>query len=570
MKIHTLLLLTLATLACGKKPSTVVRTVSADQFPTSPDFERGEYYNSAGNSDSAFIYFNKVTKESKDSFLNGMAYAYMSNIQQDAGDFYGVQETALIGINLLKEDSLLHRYSLGSLYNNLGRSNVGLKKYDEAIENYHSAIKIQPDKTFQDTYRNNIAVALREQGRYKEALDSLLAIKLAPTDDQRSIARITTNRASLRWKVDPSSNPLPELHYALGLRIQENDYYGITASYNHLAAYYQEYNADSALYYAGKMYSVAQKTNSSDDQLEALKRMITLSPAAISKQLFQVYQRLRDSVQITQNAAKSQFAFIRYDSEKNKSDNSLLREENAQKKLQILQQRIVTYGAILSAVVVVGFAIWRYRKKRQQTRLEAQAAIRENQLKISQKIHDNVANGLYRVMTEIEHVETIDRESLLDKIEDLYERSRDISYDQVDKEKDTTLHISQLLTSFATPDTKISVVGNKEELWKDIPSMIVKELEQVLQELMVNMKKHSSARHVVLHFSKTDNHLSINYKDDGQGFPSNFRKGNGLKSTGIRINRIGGEITFAEQTANGAAINILIPILSNDQKSINS
>ncbi|MGN6293928.1 MAG: ATP-binding protein [Chitinophagaceae bacterium] len=570
MKVHSLLLITLIACACEKKQSPVVRTISADQFPTSPDLQRGEYYNSVGKNDSAFIYFNKVAKESKDSFLTGMAYSYMSNIQQDAGDFYGAQETAVAGIKLLSEDSFFHRYSIGSLYNNLGRSNVGLKKYDEAIDNYHSAIKIQPYQPFQDMYRNNIAVALREKGKYKEALDSLLTIKLNPEEDKRAFARMTTNLASLRWKVDPGFNPLPDLHNALHLRIQENDDYGVTASYNHLAAYYQKSNIDSALFYAKKMYAIAQKTNSSDDQLDALKKLIALSPASKSKQLFEVYQGLRDSVQITQNAAKSQFAFIRYESEKNKADNLLLQKENAQKKLEILRQSLFTYGSMLSAALIVGLAIWRYRKKKRQARLEAEAAIRENELRISQKIHDVVANGLYRVMSEIEHVESIDKEPLLDKIEHLYERSRDISYESIEKQNETSKQIHQIITPFATPNTKISVVGNKEELWKGVPSMIVKELEQVIQELMVNMKKHSDARHVVLHFSRSDNRLKIAYKDDGRGFPSNFIKGNGLKSTGNRINQIGGEITFATETAKGAEIKIVIPILSNDQKSINS
>ncbi len=568
MKIQPLLLTAFIFGACEKKQSVLIQIT---QNHTSPEYRKAEYYyDSTDKRDSAFLYFYNVSKNLTDSVLAANAYAYMAIIQQDVGDFVGVQESALAGLQLLNEDSLEQKYSMGSLYNILGRSNVGLRNYDQAIGYYNQAIKVVPDLNYQNTYRNNVAVALREKGSYKEALDSLLSIPVSKDEDKRSFARRTTNIASLKWKIDSNYNPLPDLHTALKARLEDNDKYGVTASYNHLSNYYRAINTDSALYFSKKMYASALETNGTDDQLEALRKLIALSPPVDSKNLFKIYQNLNDSVQFAQNAAKNQYAVIRFETEKRKKENLLLQEENAQKKLQILRQRILTYGSISVALLIVTLAIWRYRKKRQQTRIEAQAAIKENQLKISQKIHDNVANGLYRVMTEIEHVETIDRESLLDKIEDLYERSRDISYDQVDKEKDTTLHISQLLTSFATPDTKISVVGNKEELWKDIPSMIVKELEQVLQELMVNMKKHSSARYVVLHFSKTDNHLSINYKDDGQGFPSNFRKGNGLKSTGIRINRIGGEITFAEQTANGAAINILIPILSNDQKSINS
>lgn len=562
-----LLLIVLIAFACVKKQSPTHPTA---QFPTSADFRKGEYlFDSTDKKDSAFIYFNEVTKNSKDSFLMAMAYAYMAEIQQEVGDFYGAQESALAGIQLLNKDSL-QQYCMASLYNNLGRSNVGLKNYKAAIDYYNLAIKAQPYKGYQNIYLNNIAVALREKGDYKEALDTFLSIEMRQDEDKKAFARRTTNLASLKWKVDRSFNPLPDLHKALSIRMQEKDDIGVTASYNHLLDYYQVNNADSALYYAKRMYAVAQKTNSADDQLDALRKLILLAPPPESKQLFKCYQHLSDSVETTQNAAKNQFAVIRYESEKSKAENLLLQEDNAQKELQILRQRVVVYGSILIAVLIVSIAVWRYRKKKQQMKLEAQAAIQENQLRISQKIHDNVANELYRIMSEIEHVEILDKESLLDKIEALYERSRDISYDPVEKENDTTDRISQLLTLFATPTTKISVVGNQEELWKGIPSMIVKELEQVLQELMVNMKKHSGARHVVLHFSKSDDHLEIAYKDDGQGFPSNFRKGNGLKSTGNRINQIGGQIIFAVETANGAAINILIPILSNDQKSISS
>lgn len=498
-----------------------------------------------------------------------LSYGYMAEIQQEAGDFFGVQETALAGIKLLNQDSL-QQYCLASIYNNVARSYAGLKNYDEAIRYYSLAIRVQPYKEYQNIYLNNLAVAYREMDSLEQALNVLQSIKAGPDEVKKDFARRTTNLASLRWKIDHNFNPLPDLHNALQIRMEENDESGIAASYNHLSAYYLATNIDSALYYAKKMYTIAGKTNSPDGQLDALRKMIALAPISASRKLFQVYERLRDSVQIAQNAAKNQFAFIRYDSEKNKKENLQLQKENAQRQLQLLRQSIFTYGSILSALLIVSLVIWRYRKKRQQNRLEAQTAIRENQLKISQKIHDVVANGLYRVMSEIEHIEIIDKEPLLDKIEDLYERSRDISYNPVDKENDPSLQISQLITSFSTPTTKISVVGNKEELWKEVPSMIVKELEQVLQELMVNMKKHSGARHVVINFSKAGNELIIAYKDDGQGFPSNFEKGNGLKSTGNRINQIGGQITFAEKTASGAAVKILIPILSNDQKSIDS
>lgn len=569
MKILLRVLLLISICACGKqKPSA---KTSIPNTIALADYKKGEYYyDSTDHKDSAFIYFFNATKAGTDSPLIAQAFAYMALIQQAAGDFLGAQESALEGIKISREHKAPDPYTLSSLYNTMGVCYVGLKNYTEAIKFYKLAAEIPQDPRNINIYRNNIAVALRDAGQLKEALDSFLAIPAADNESKRDFARRITNIASLKWRTDPRFNPLPDLHQALNLRMQERNKGDIIAAYNHLAAYYQASMKDSALYYARKMYSLAQENNNPDDQLDALEKLISLASTPESQNFFEIYQHLRDSVIITQNAAKNQFAFIRYESEKSKAENLLLQEENARKELQILRQQITVYGSIGLAIAIVVLVIWRYQRKRRQTKLEAEARIRDNQLKISQKIHDIVANGLYRIMSELEHTPEINKENLLDKIEELYERSRDISYDSITKKNVTATHINELLTSFATPDTKISVVGNKEELWNSIPPMIVKELEPVLQELMVNMKKHSNARHVVLHFTKSREQLVIHYKDDGRGFPPNFNKGNGLTSTGNRIKQINGQITFAEETANGAIIEILIPILSNDQKSINS
>jgi signal transduction histidine kinase len=567
MKVQLLCLIALVACSCVKRETKKSLTT---QYPTSPDYEKARHFDSIGRKDSAYFYYNNVTQNSKDSFLAALSYYFMAEIEQNAGDFIGVQESALAGLKLVNKDSSQQYACIASLNNIIGRSYLGLKYFDDAIKYYKYALEIQPYEVYKDIYRNNIAVALRDKGNYIEALQTFDSIKVQPNESSSEFARRTTNLASLRWKADKSFNPIPELHKALDIRLHLKDEVDITSSYNHLADYYLTSNNDSALFYAKKMYALAQKTNSTDDQIDALRKLTSMAARPEFRLLLSRYQFLSDSMQIAQSRAKSQFAVIRYESEKSKSENLVLREDNTQKKLQILRQRVFVLGSILLATLIVGGAIWKYRKKRQQVELDSQTAIRENQLKLSQKVHDTVANGLYRMMSEIEHAKTIEKESLLDRIEELYERSRDISYEPIETGKNTARQINQVITAFATSNTKVSVVGNQNNLWADIPSAIVKELEPVLQELMVNMKKHSGARHVVLQFAKSDGRLIIFYKDDGRGFQPNFYKGNGLTSTGNRINQIGGQITFANETANGAEIKIIVPITINDQKSLNS
>lgn len=504
--------------------------------------------------------YNEVTETSNDSLLIAMAYAYMAIIQHEAGDFIGAQESAMAGIPLLDEQDTLHHYCITSLYNTLGRSNVGLKNYDAAISNFKKSLLFQTDETNRNTHRNNIGVALRNKGDYRAALEMFNSIEALPDEPMDVKARRITNTASVRWRVDSSYNPLPDLYAALDMRLREKDRDGATASYRHLSDYFQARNHDSALHYARKMYEYSLQTRDVDDQATALRKLTSLAPLPETKSLFTRYDFLNDSLRSAQNAARNQFAAIRYESEKSKAENIVLQEENAQKKLQILRQQILLFGSIILASIIIAVTILFNRKRRRQLELESKAAIRENELKISQKVHDTVANGLYRIMSEIEHRETIDKEPLLDKIEALYERSRDISYEPVDAVNNTAGRINAVLTSFATPATKVSVVGNQEGIWTDISSTTIKELEQVLQELMVNMKKHSGARNVVLHFTRSQDQLDLTYRDNGRGFGAGFKKANGLTSTENRINQIGGQIIFTDETASGAEIKITVPI----------
>ena len=85
-------------------------------------------------------------------------------------------------------------------------------------------------------------------------------------------------------------------------------------------------------------------------------------------------------------------------------------------------------------------------------------------------------------------------------------------------------------------------------------------MDYILQELMINMKKHSEAKNVVLKFERGEGELRIQYTDDGVGLPADFRYGNGLKSTGNRIYNLGGAIIFDIAKAKGTKINISFPI----------
>ncbi|MGN6416369.1 MAG: tetratricopeptide repeat-containing sensor histidine kinase [Pseudobacter sp.] len=542
MRTLTLLLLTWAIIpvACKEHPKTA-------QPEYEPDYLKGESLFLA-NSDSAFYYLTKVTSESKDSLSIAMSYNLMACIQSDAGDYFGAQESALSALKYLNTQKQSDQYCLMSTYVGLGTSMLNLKYYDDALRYFNLALQINIGESEKNTALNNIALVYKGKNEFAKAVSIYRAIEKQKLK-QDDYARVISNLANASWLNDSGYQAAPELWQAMQIRTSLNDDWGLNASYSHLSDFYTGSNPDSALIYAKKMYAVAQKIKSPSDQVEALEKLIRLSPPASTKQYFFRYQFLNDSIHTARDSARNQFALVRYETEKSKADNLVLQKDNTEKRIQIFSQWIIISGTLLLA----GFLFNRYRKRKQRS-------MKELKLKTSRKVHDIVANGLYGVITELQHKEQIDKDDLLDKIDSLYEQSRDISYEFADLNQDIYESASKMLASFATADTRVVTAGNNKELWNKLKPHARKELEHILKNLMINMKKHSQARNVVIRFEKQNNQLMIRYQDDGIGLPPQFKFGNGLSNTENRISALGGSFTFEKTETKGLRIRIIIPI----------
>jgi len=164
-------------------------------------------------------------------------------------------------------------------------------------------------------------------------------------------------------------------------------------------------------------------------------------------------------------------------------------------------------------------------------------------------------------MNQLEHKVSIEKEPLLDQIESLYEQSRNISYEEITSNNDPfSFRVQHLISPYNTERTRVTAVGNVAALGNRLSVFQKKELELVIEELMVNMKKHSKAHTVVLSFKQEGSEGFIEYSDDGIGFGSHHKFGNGLHHTVNRINAINGEISFEKNGKAGASILIRFPI----------
>lgn len=521
-----------------------------------PDYDRAFEFREKKMPDSAFRYFNQAKDifiKQKDSFGAGKCLVNMAINSIDKGDYFGGQEISLEALNYFKIKNKKHFVYLESSFHELGVASSYLQNYSKAISFYKQSITYAQDSASILITKNSIANAYGKTGDYKKSLaifESILRQKMSDQD----FARTLSNYAFNKWKQNPLYNAKPELLKALRIREKENDAWGQNASYSHLADFNASKQPDIALFYARKMYDVAKKINSPDDQLQSLQKLIKLSPAKKAQYFFGIYEKLNDSVQTARSAAKNQFALIRYETEKSKADNLVLQKDNDGKRYQII---ILVFGIVL--ILVTGTIL--YKKRKQRIELEAQNSIRDNKLKTSQKVHDVVANGLYRIMSKLDNQETLKDNPIINEIEDLYEQSRDLSYE---KPKAKNLYfnerIAELLKTFASDDTKVIIVGNSAQLWEKVTEQAKEEIEHILQELMVNMDKHSQASDVVIRFEQEEQKINIYYSDNGIGISGQVQPNNGLTNTGTRIAAIGGSITFDTNVEKGLKIQISFPV----------
>jgi signal transduction histidine kinase len=104
------------------------------------------------------------------------------------------------------------------------------------------------------------------------------------------------------------------------------------------------------------------------------------------------------------------------------------------------------------------------------------------------------------------------------------------------------------------------LVGNDEVFWIKTSTQVKYETEHILQELMVNMKKHSGASNVVIKFEVREEDVHyIDYTDDGVGIAGDVPYKNGLTNTGNRIKAIHGRLIFGIQTGKGLNIQLSFP-----------
>jgi len=107
-----------------------------------------------------------------------------------------------------------------------------------------------------------------------------------------------------------------------------------------------------------------------------------------------------------------------------------------------------------------------------------------------------------------------------------------------------------------------------------MPQPVCRELARIVQEALVNVRKHSQARQVLVRLGSRNGAWHVLIEDDGRGFDSEHVKGLGLLGIQERVARLGGKCAVHSAPGRGTVLAVEFPfaspVLSEDMRETNS
>ncbi|MEP3211164.1 MAG: hypothetical protein ABJN95_18395 [Maribacter sp.] len=526
------------------------------------------YFDTRQVYDSAFFYYNF----SKTSFLNlqdssqvGRRLMSMGLIQKNQNDFFGSKETLTEAITYMHPEK--DTRFIASCLNAIATNHRKLLNYQDAIKYSVSAIKTTSSKKDRLIYQNNLSTAYIDNQNYEKAIDLLEKISADTLllEIPREYARVIDNLTYGKWLIGSKENTLGNLNTALKFRKDQNDRRGKIASYTHLGEFYSKTNPRKATIYFDSVIQLSKILKIPRAEKDVLKFLMELKPKNVN--LRNRYVFLQDSLYAQELKVKTQFAKYKYDDKLKQESILRLEKENAEKKLEASHQRnqkILYLGGLLFITSVLGLSLFGFKQRtkrlKQNGKVEKLEAIHETETELSRKLHDDHGGKLNQAMLMVQR--DADKSAVLDILESVYDQIRNFSREinTVDTGPDFWKGLKATLVYKKPTEVGMTFDGGKELDWSLVGHQTKTILFKVLQELVINMARHSKANQTVILFKDQNKELFIYYEDDGIGASKEalLRK-NGLQNTEKRIQAIGGSITFDTEDGKGFRAEIRIP-----------
>jgi len=163
--------------------------------------------------------------------------------------------------------------------------------------------------------------------------------------------------------------------------------------------------------------------------------------------------------------------------------------------------------------------------------------------------------------SELGRIQGLLREEVL-KLRELMQQMKSLDVDW-----STLLRFLDETTERFQRETGISARFVSEVDDVEMPQRVCREMARIVQEALVNVRKHSGARHVLVRLITDAGFWLLSIEDDGKGFPFSGRlsqpdldqTGKGPMVIRERVRLIEGELTIESNPGRGSKLEVKVP-----------
>jgi len=213
-------------------------------------------------------------------------------------------------------------------------------------------------------------------------------------------------------------------------------------------------------------------------------------------------------------------------------------------------------------------------------------AILEERNRLAQELHDNVAQTLAylkfkifttsKLLTEGQQAEVQNNlQELKHMIDETYTDVREEIFNlraEVSMDMSFLTMLRQYIAKYKryyNMDIQLAIEMNETHL--EFPPDISQQVVHIIQEALVNVRKHAGKKQAQLRFKQEGPQICISIIDNGQGFEAgtkrNSKKGFGLQIMQERAESVGGTLKINTTPGQGVEIILRLPVFSYPVKS---
>ena len=523
--------------------------------------------------DSSFYYYNKAFPLC-DPNVDSDDYVYtlssIADIQAIYSDYISSEATLTKVLPYLK--NVKNPRIVRNVYSYIANNYYNTYDYKNAILYHIKALKVPGTPFKKSLILTDIALVYIQEKKYQKAADLLeiLASKKIvhnkePDFTDQQHAFILSNLGFCYYNLgNPKALNLYDQSLKTSIRLQDDS--GLIHLYRYFSIFHQKNDPQLAKEFAKKSYEKACFINSATNKANSLAQLVKTCEGNELKKYSLDYIKIIDSIRAGRRKSKNQFAQIKYDFKKDKTENAQLKAQNLENELQLERQKnrnVISYIIITSAL---GLIIFLYLNLTSKGKKEKNEAVYKSELRISKKLDHELANNVFSTLAfaECKDLELREnKEQLLNSLDAIYLRTRNISRENsmITTDENYVFALKEMISEFKTPEVNIILNGFDTIPWNKIDKNKKITLYRVLQELFLNMKKHSQATLVSINFKIKNKNITVNYSDNGtrdNNKPIILK--NGLQNVESRIKTIDGSIIFDNNSKKGFKLSFDFPL----------